>query len=190
MAQKWIEQLDDLTIKFNDEFEGLSNPELNWKPDDDTWSIGQVIDHVIVVAQSYESTFRELEAGTYKAPFIARIGFLVNMMGKTILGGSGPDRKRKIRTFPVWEPSQSDIGEDIWARFDKIQLQLQEWIGGCGDLVGQGIVISSPANRKIVYKLETAFDIIVAHEHRHLEQAREVLSLMNSHQDPPEVPTG
>jgi hypothetical protein len=39
-------------------------------------------------------------------------------------------------------------------------------------------VISSPANRNIVYKLETAFDIIVAHEFRHFEQAKEVWDTM------------
>jgi hypothetical protein len=42
----------------------------------------------------------------------------------------------------------------------------------------KGTVISSPANKYIVYKLETAFDIIVAHEERHLEQAKEVLSVL------------
>jgi hypothetical protein len=41
--------------------------------------------------------------------------------------------------------------------------------------VENGTIISSPANKNIEYKLETAFDIIVAHEKRHLEQAREVL---------------
>jgi hypothetical protein len=41
-------------------------------------------------------------------------------------------------------------------------------------------VISSPANKNIVYKLETAFDIIVSHEQRHLEQAKEILQLMKN----------
>lgn len=43
------------------------------------------------------------------------------------------------------------------------------------DLLVNGIVISSPANKNIVYKLETAFNIIVTHEQRHFEQAKEVL---------------
>jgi hypothetical protein len=45
------------------------------------------------------------------------------------------------------------------------------------ELVAKGTVIASPANKNIVYKLETAFDIIVSHEQRHLEQAKEVLVL-------------
>jgi hypothetical protein len=37
----------------------------------------------------------------------------------------------------------------------------------------------APAARVIVYRLETAFDIIVAHERRHFEQAKEVYLLQN-----------
>jgi len=33
----------------------------------------------------------------------------------------------------------------------------------------------------IVYKLETAFDIMVAHEKRHLEQAREINQIRLKH---------
>ena len=46
--------------------------------------------------------------------------------------------------------------------------------------LANGVVISSPANKNIVYKLEVAFDIIVSHEQRHLEQAREVLQLIKN----------
>jgi hypothetical protein len=46
-----------------------------------------------------------------------------------------------------------------------------------GEFVERDVVISSPANRNIVYKLKTAFDIIMSHEQRHFEQAKEVLNL-------------
>lgn len=180
MTHKWIDQIDELSIKFNDTFGHLSIEQLNWKPDPDTWSIGQNLDHLVATAESYRPTFEALQSGTYKAPFVSKIGFLVKIMGKTILDGSGPDRTRRIRTFSIWEPSQSDITEEIWSRFDKAQLQLQEWIKQSGDWIEKDIVISSPANRNFVYKLRTAFDIIVAHESRHFEQAKEILDLLQN----------
>ncbi len=178
MTQNWIDQIDDLTINFNDTFGQLSSEQLSWKPDSDSWNIAQVIDHIIVVSRSYEPTFKALGQGTYKPPFIGKIGFLVKLMGKTILEGSGPDRRKKISTFPVWQPSQTEIQDDLMARFDKTQLELQQWIRNSADLIGRGTVISSPANRNIVYKLETALDIILAHQGRHFEQAKEVLQLI------------
>ena len=40
---------------------------------------------------------------------------------------------------------------------------------------------TAKANKNIVYKLETAFDIIVTHEERHFEQAKEVWAKSNSY---------
>jgi hypothetical protein len=45
-------------------------------------------------------------------------------------------------------------------------------------LVEQSIVISSSANKYIVYKLETAFDVIVSHEH--LEQTQEIIQILKN----------
>ncbi len=39
---------------------------------------------------------------------------------------------------------------------------------------------TSPANKNIIYTLETAFDIIVTHEQRHLAQAKEVLEMLKN----------
>jgi len=40
------------------------------------------------------------------------------------------------------------------------------------NLIANDFVISSPANKYIVYKLENAFDIIINHERRHFKKAK------------------
>jgi hypothetical protein len=158
----------------------LTIEQLNWKPNSTTWSIAQNLDHLIVVNETYYPVIASLKAGTYRTPFIAKIGFMVSFLGKTILKAVQPDRKKKMKTFPIWEPTTSNIIGDILNRFQNHQNELVQKIEGAKDLVGKGIVISSPANKNIVYKLETAFDIIVSHEQRHLEQAKEILQLMKN----------
>ena len=83
-----------------------------------------------------------------------------------------------MKTFPIWEPSNSQVKSDIILLFKNHQTELQQNIEDAKELLKNDVVISSPANRNIVYKLETAFDIIVTHEQRHLEQAREILSIL------------
>lgn len=83
-----------------------------------------------------------------------------------------------MKTFPIWEPSTSTVSDDILKRFEMHQNELQQKMEDAKGLIEQGVVISSPANRNIVYTLETAFDIIVSHEQRHMEQAKEILHLM------------
>lgn len=62
-------------------------------------------------------------------------------------------------------------------RFEQQQILFRHLMENCRELLDQGIVISSPANKNIVYKLETAFDIIILHERRHFEQARKLLQI-------------
>jgi hypothetical protein len=177
--KKWSVELDTLTAEFIEDFGSLSPTELNWKMHPDTWSIGQNIEHLIIINESYFPTLDSLRADSQKLPFIAKFGFIVNSLGKAILKASGPERRKKMKTFPMWSPSKNEFSGDILKRFQKQQEVLKSHIENSGDLIDKGIVISSPANKMIVYKLETAFDIIVAHEKRHLEQAREVLSAIN-----------
>jgi hypothetical protein len=85
-----------------------------------------------------------------------------------------------MKTFPIWEPNTSNVIGDILSRFQNHKNELVQKIEAAKELVEKGVVISSPANKNIVYKLETAFDIIVSHEQRHFEQAKEILQLMKN----------
>jgi hypothetical protein len=177
---KWSTKLGYITEQVQAEFGKLTNEQLNWKPNASTWSIAQNLDHLIVVNETYYPVLASLKAGTYQAPFIAKIGFMVSFLGETVLKAVQPDRKKKMRTFPIWEPSSSRLEGDIVERFENHQKSLMQKIEGSEELIIKGVVISSPANKYVVYKLETAFEIIILHEQRHLEQAKEVLALIGS----------
>ncbi len=174
----WAPELERLTAAFTAEFGGLSAAELNRKPNATTWSIGQVIDHIIKVNETYYPVVEQLRLGTYRTPWTAKLPFMVNWFGDFILKSVEPARGRKIKTFPVWEPLQSEIRADIVKHFAEHQQKLASLMIASEDLVQAGTVISSPANRFIVYKLGRAFDIIVAHEARHLNQSREILNFL------------
>ncbi|MEX0685933.1 MAG: DinB family protein [Balneolales bacterium] len=174
----WINQIDRTTNELTKLFGSLTSKQLNWKPNPETWSIAQNMDHIIVINQSYFPILSDLKKGSYKLPFIAKIGFLVSILGKILLKAVNPDRRKKMKTFSIWEPSKREISDDILDKFKSHQTELKQQIEGSEDLIKRGAIISSPANKYIVYKLETAFDIIVTHEQRHLEQAKEILALL------------
>jgi len=175
----WDTNIDSTTQKFIQEFGDLSTEQMNWKANSETWSIAQNIDHLIVINETYFPAIDSLRKGTYKLPFISKIGFAVSFFGYAVLRAVQPDRKKKIKTFTIWEPTNSEIPEGVLNRFKEHQLELKRLINSSADLVNNGAIISSPANKNIVYKLEKAFDMIVTHEIRHLEQAKEVLQLIH-----------
>ncbi len=179
-TSKWTVRIDASTTEFRNAFGGLSAEQLNWKPNPQTWSIAQNIDHLITVNSTYFPVLEALQAGTYRVPVTGRLGFLVRFFGNFILQSVLPDRKRKMKTFPIWEPAASTLPGDLLERLERHHAQLKEAIARTSTLLDKGAVISSPANKSIVYKLDKAFDIITLHEMRHLEQAKEVLALMRS----------
>lgn len=173
--EKWIAQIDAITSDFRSAFDHLSAEQLNWKPTPQKWSIAQNIDHIIVINASYFSIFEDLRKETLKLPKLAKWEFIVNYFGKFILKSSQPDRRKRTKTFAIWEPTSAELSPDILAQFDEHQKLLKTYISESDDLIEYESVIPSPVNKNIVYKLETAFDIIVAHERRHFMQAKEVL---------------
>ncbi len=178
MKMNWITELDKITKDVELLFSNLTSLELNWKPNPQTWSIAQNLEHLIVVNETYFPVLSALKNSNYKTPLIGKLGFIVSFFGKTVLNAVQPDRKKKMKTFPIWEPTKSEVTKDIFLRFKNHQNELKQQIKDSEILAKKGVVIASPANKNIVYKLETAFDIIVTHEQRHLEQAKEILNLL------------
>lgn len=172
--QNWITDIDRATAAFHSEFGSLSENELNWKPNASTWSIAQNLDHLIQINASYFPVIKEVRSGHYNPPLLSKLGFVPKMLGNMILQSTQPDRRRKTKTFSVWEPAQSSLPITIMEEFTQSQEALKQLIQQSEDLLEEGTIIYSPANRNLFYKLETAFDIITVHEWRHLEQAREV----------------
>jgi len=170
-----ITQIDQITKKFVNSFAPLNGEQLNWKPGSGTWSIAQNIEHLIIVNESYYPVIESIRHIDYTPPFISKLNFIVSLFGKIILKSVSPERHRKTKTFPIWEPAVSEISPDILKRFENHQEALKKIVTNSIDLISNGIIISSPANKNVVYKLETAFEIIVNHEQRHYNQAKEVL---------------
>lgn len=175
---KWISELDEMTAAVKAEFGGLTAIEMMRKPTANAWSIAENLDHLIKVNNTYPPVLEQMRSGSYSLPFIAKIGFLVKATGNMILDSVQPNRKRKMKTFPIWEPA---VGASVTiADFEKHQEEIKQMIRASQDLLGRNAKLSSPANRNLVYTLDKAFDIICSHERRHLEQMREVKKLISN----------
>lgn len=178
MIDPWLNRIDEMTTEVVNRFGGLSPEQLNLKPSPDTWSIAQNLDHLIVINSSYVPVIQAVREDSLSLPFLAKFNFWVKFCGKMILKSVSPDRRKKMDTFPIWEPSPARLPDNIIQLFTDHQEALKNLIRDSKDLISAGQVISSPANKNIVYSLENAFEIIVTHEERHLAQATEVLELM------------
>lgn len=167
--------IDQITADFQKSFGHLTAEQLNWNNQGNCWSIAQNMHHIMVINKSYEPILAKLNDGGLRLPFMAKLGFMVKLLGKLILSSVEPSRKKKIKTFPLWEPQSSQLDEYLLADFAKQQEWLKQTI--INNEANFNKTIYSPASKSVVYKLGTAFDILVTHERRHLNQALETLEM-------------
>lgn len=175
IIQVWEKEINETTELVKTNFGDLNAEKLNWKSNAQTWSIAENLDHLIKTNESYYPIIKAIRSGNQHLPFLAKFSIITNFFGNLIAKSVSPDRKKKVKTFPVWEPAKGNISADIVAKFTKHQQELIAFINNAEDLLDKQTLISSPANKMIVYKLEKAFDILVSHEKRHFNQALEVL---------------
>lgn len=174
----WTTRLQQSTRDFEQQFGNLDETQLNWSPNASVWSIGQNIDHLIKINASFFPILEELDTGAIRLPFTAKIGFFNKFIGNFILKSVQPANANKVKTFPVWTPVSSDISGKIVQQFTDCQDELIEKIKRTETHLSKGAIIYSPANRRMTYPLETAFEIITVHERRHLQQANTILDLL------------
>lgn len=173
-----IGRLNAVTDAFNEMCNNLDSADLNWKPAPAAWSIAQILQHLIQLNTTYFPAFTSLQAGTYRVSWVAKIPFVPRMFGRMILNSVKPQNVRKVKTFPIWDPTHSSINPDTLETFINHQSAFRNWLETLSPLTSKRTYISSPANANIVYSLNDAFQIIVTHEERHLGQARRVLMLI------------
>ena len=169
-----FQQIDSNTKLVQDLFGHLTPEQLN-ETSGAQWSIAQNIAHLILINSSYFPIIDQLQQKVYKRPFHGRFQFIVKFLGGFVKQSVEPSRQKKMKTFPVWEPKEATVLHDIIDQFTAHHQDLKRYIELAAPFIQNKTVIHSPASKVIVYELDTVFDIIIQHELRHIEQAKEQL---------------
>jgi hypothetical protein len=159
------------------DFQDLEHHQLNWKPNADSWSVGQCLDHLVQSAKAYEPLFKEIINNNQSPNFWRSVPLLPSFFGKTILKAVGPIRDKKSKTFSVFEPTQSNISTNI---LHELEEQLVLFSSLTTQLSGTPLkktIVTSPVAKFVNYSLLDALNIVTVHNYRHFNQAKEVMTM-------------
>lgn len=159
-------------------FSNLSVKQLNWKPSPDSWSVAQCLDHLIISDGTYFSELEKVASGQYQMKFWEKYSPLSGFLGKMMVQQLQEEVKRKMQAPSVFKPSFSEKGADILDQYRNHLDTFLNHISNCRKADLDKTVITSPVTGLITYNLRDAFQFLLQHEHRHLNQATRV---MNSH---------
>lgn len=163
--------------EFERRFGGLNATQLNWKPNEQEWSIGYCIEHIIVANAGYFAPINRILAGNRERSFWEQVPVLPGIFGKFLIRSLQPGAKGHVPAPKVFLPSATTISGDIIARFTAQHRDLIALMERCRTLDAAAIIISSPASGFITYNLLDAFRIIVVHLQHHLHQTSKLLAL-------------
>ncbi len=174
-----IYKLQEVSTDSKQTFGQLSAEQINWKPDSNTWSVGQCFEHLIVTNKLYFPNIQKVIDGNHRNNFFSKIPFSTNLIAVAMKNALNPEQKRKMKTFKVFEPSTSNVSATIIEDFAENNRKLIEMIEACKGLELHKIKIAEPLSVMLNLRLDDAFEILAMHEQRHFLQAEKVLQLNN-----------
>lgn len=160
---------------------GLTPEQLWWRPDEDRWSVGECLDHLVRTGAAYlEALDEAVEEGRRRGRF-AEGPYRPGMVGRWLprfldpppgLRVPAPPRIRPRR--PGAERPGTEGGPGPLPAFLALRGRLAGRLEAADGLDLRRVRVASPFVPLLRFDLGSAFRVVAAHERRHLWQARRV----------------
>jgi DinB family protein len=152
----------------------LDQRQLNWRPDDTSWSVAQCFDHLL---NANRERFQAIDAamdGSRPRTMWQRLPVLPGVFGRMLIRSQRAEASRKFTAPRKAEPASSAIDPRIIERFVAHQREAAARVRALQDRDVARIIMVSPFVAFITYSVLDGCRLIVTHERRHFEQARRV----------------
>lgn len=143
---------------------------LSWRPPSGGWSIGEVLEHLVVAADSYLGPMRDLIGRTRATPGADPL-WRPSLMGGLLARSLRAPRKLPApRAYIPRNSPRADVLEIFRARLRDTALLLERaW-----PLPWNEIRLVSPISRLVRMNLGDGFAVSIAHAHRHTGQIERI----------------
>ena len=158
----------------------LSDHQFNWRPASASWSVAECIEHLNVTARIYLPALDEGIASAIRAGVYGNGPYTYNVLGRLMVRSMEPPPLFRFKAPVIFAPPaaaqpQRARGE-IMAGFRGYQVQYIDRLRQANGVDLAKAKVVSPVNRFLHISLGSGFALQIAHERRHLWQARQLLA--------------
>lgn len=161
--------------------EGVDDEVLLTSPDEGTWSVAQIFDHLNATGKPLLNALQDaIRAGQEKGPY-GNPPFEYGIVSRWFIRAMRPSSTWSLPAPPVLQPAKSaqiDPFETLYI-FRGLQNQFADCVSEAEGLDLRRIRVPSPSVPIFRVSMGAWFEATIAHEQRHLDQAREVLSAVS-----------
>ncbi len=168
------EEFEALSASADALVEPLSDEQFTWQPTPDSWSVALCIDHLNTTAREYLPKLDEGISNAIRRGHYAAGPYRYNWIGRLIVHAMKPTTRMRSKAPQVFVPTPGRPRPQIMAAFRAYQVQYIDRLRQSNGLDLARARISSPVARWLTMPLGSAYALAIAHENRHLAQARRI----------------
>ena len=176
--RQMLEQLEAIKAEGRAVTDGLSDAQFNWHPGEGRWSIADCLQHLNVgVSKTLPAFDRAIGEGRSKGQLAPGVGpFQYGWFSRWMISSMEPPPKWRMRTPRILRvPAGATYrAADVLPEFLSVRDQLAQRVRQADGLDLAKIRTISPVNSLLRLPLGAYFAFIIAHDRRHVWQARQV----------------
>ena len=168
-------EIDEIAREAQSTFGGLDEPQLNWRPDATRWSVAQCFEHLLTANRLMLRSAEDALDETRPRSVWQRLPVLPGVLGRVMIRSQAPNGARKYTAPSKARPTTSAIAPDVIDRFVARHQDAATWVQSLEERRAARAIMTSPFLRVVTYSVLDGLRLVVAHDRRHLEQARRVM---------------
>ena len=176
--QEMLSQIEAIKADARDVCAGLSETQFNWRPGEGRWSIAECLLHlnrsVTATLPAFERAIAQGRAKGRVAKSDGPAGY--SWFSRWMIASMEPPPKRRMKTFPIFAVAVGGTHAlgSVLPEFVAVRDQLAERVRSADGLDLTGNRTVSPVTRLLRMPLGAYLQFVIAHDRRHLWQARQV----------------
>lgn len=154
----------------------LTDAQFAWRPAPDAWSVGECLDHLNATARMYLPVMDEGIAEAIRRGLYGAGPYVYNWIGRLIVHAFGPPARVRVKAPGAFLPAPGRPRHEVLAAFRAYQVQYIDRLRQANGLDLARARVSSPVAHWLRIPLGSSFALMIAHERRHLAQARRAIA--------------
>lgn len=154
----------------------MTDDEFNRRPPNGGWSVAQCLEHLNAAARLYLPKLDEGIADAIRRGLYGEGPFRYAWFARMFVRSQEPGSRMKFKAAAALQPPASRPRRETLAAFRAYQVQFVDRLRQANGLDLSRARVQSPLLPLLRFPLGSGFALMVAHERRHLEQARRAKS--------------
>lgn len=170
------EQFEQMSAEADALVAHLTDEQFGWQPAPDVWSVSLCLDHLNTTARQYLPVMDDGIAEAVRRGLYGHGPYTYNWIGRMMVYFVQPTTRLRTSAPDAFRPLPGRSRHDVVAAFRAYQVQYIDRLHQANGLDLARARVTSPVVRWLRMPLGSSFAAMLAHQRRHLEQARRVTS--------------